>query len=165
MKTRGLIAAGLVLVLVASNVAIVQKERILGTGTPMLLPLATVDPRSLIQGDYMRLDYALTRTLDSTSHWPRDGAIVVTLDSLGVVQFVRRHQAAVPLARGEHLLRYRYRNGHYRVGTDAFHFQEGTANTYRRARYGELRVDDAGTSVLIGLRDASRVPMRQGGRS
>ncbi|MEP6619401.1 MAG: GDYXXLXY domain-containing protein [bacterium] len=159
MKTRALIAAGLVLVLVASNVAIVQKERVLSTGTPMLLRLATVDPRSLMQGDYMRLDYALTRTLDSTSHWPRDGVIVVTLDSLGVVQLVRRHETGVPLARGEHLLRYRFRTRHYRVGTDAFHFQEGSANHYRQARYGELRVDDAGTSVLIGLRDSARVPL------
>ena len=29
----------------------------------MLLELAPVDPRSLIQGDYMRLDYAIARDL------------------------------------------------------------------------------------------------------
>jgi uncharacterized membrane-anchored protein len=159
MKTRALVIGGLVLVLTLPNLAIVRKERVLASGTPMLLQLAPVDPRSLMQGDYMRLDYAIARALGG-DHSPLDqGKIVVSLDSVGVAHFVRRHDDGVPLAPGEHLLVYRLRNGRYRVGTDAFHFQEGRASRYQRARYGELRVADDGTSVLIGLRDGARAPL------
>ena len=155
-----LVAAGLVLVLAVPNALVVHKERLLAGGTPMLLELAPVDPRSLIQGDYMRLDYALSRQIaDSQAAWPRSGEIVVALDDLGVARFVRRHRPGTPLRRGEHLLTYRWRNGRIRVGTDAFHFQEGHAGRYQGARYGELRVARSGTSVLVGLRDSARAPL------
>ena len=71
---KALLAAGLVLVLAVPNALVVQKERLLASGTPMLLELAPVDPRSLIQGDYMRLDYAVVRQkADSNGQGPRAG--------------------------------------------------------------------------------------------
>ncbi len=155
---HGLVLGGLLLVLGAINLLIADKERLTARGTPMLLELAPVDPRSLIQGDYMRLDYAITRQHNG-SGWPRDGHVVVTVDADDVARFVRRHDDT-PLRPGEHLLRYRIRDDSLRLGTDAFFFQEGHAATYAPARYGELRVDDAGTSVLVGLRDAARQPLR-----
>ena len=152
-----LVVVGLVLTLAVPNALVVQKERLLTRGTPMLLELAPVDPRSLIQGDYMSLDYALARQVaDRQSQWPRTGQLVVRLDDRGVAQFVRRHEPGTSLRPGEHLLTYRRRRGRMRVGTDAFHFQEGHAPRYQRARYGEVRVSSSGTSVLVGLRDSSR---------
>jgi uncharacterized membrane-anchored protein len=154
---RALVAGGLVLALAVPNALVVQKERLVASGTTMLLELAPVDPRSLIQGDYMALDYAISRQIaDGRQTWPRTGEIVVTLDEQGVARFVRRHEPAVPLRPGEHLLTYRRRRGRVRIGTDAFHFQEGHAPRYQRARYGEVRVAPSGTSVLVGLRDSSR---------
>jgi uncharacterized membrane-anchored protein len=160
MTRRLLILGGLVLALALPDLAIARKERLLASGTPMLLELAPVDPRSLMQGDYMRLDYALTRNLRLVDSWPRDGRIVVSLDSAGVAHFVRREETGMSLAPGERLLQYRRRGGRIRVGTDAFHFQEGLANRFAGARYGDLRVDDEGTSLLVGLRSAELVPLR-----
>jgi uncharacterized membrane-anchored protein len=155
-----LVAAGLVVVLVVPNALVVQKERLLADGTTMLLELAPVDPRSLIQGDYMRLDYAISREIaGSEAVWPRTGQLVVALDDKGVARFVRRHDEGTPLRSGEQLLVYRYRGGAIRVGTDAFHFQEGHAHRYVGARYGELRVAKSGTSVLVGLRDEALRPL------
>ena len=74
----------------------------------------------------------------------------------GVAQFQRRDQGE-PLATGEHRLTYRIRKGRLRVGVDAFYFQEGLADTYQPARYGEMRVAADGTSLLVGLRDADGV--------
>jgi uncharacterized membrane-anchored protein len=152
---NALIFGGLVLALAVPNVAIVQKERLLATGTPMLIELAPVDPRSLIQGDYMRLDYAIARELAGRAQWPRDGQLVVRLDDNGVAQVARRHDGA-PLGPREHLLRYRKRGSRVGIGSNAFFFQEGHANRYVGARYGELRVDRDGASVLVGLRDSTR---------
>jgi uncharacterized membrane-anchored protein len=157
---RALIAGGLVLALTLPNVAIWRKERTLASGTPMLLELAPVDPRSLMQGDYMRLDYAIGRSITEQQGWPRDGLLVVRLDSAGVARYVRRYDEGSPLAGGEALLRYRKRDDRVRVGSDAFHFQEGRADHFAKARYGELRVDARGTSVLVGLRDDRRAPLR-----
>lgn len=166
-----LVLGGLVLVLLVPNYAIVQKERLLANGKLMLLELAPVDPRSLIQGDYMRLDYAVARGLSGPGGRlddaarpvpavPRDGHIVVQLDDRGIASFVRWHRPEVPLAPGEHLLQYRRRGSTIRIATDAFYFQEGHATRYDRARYGELRVDESGGSVLVGLRDSLQRPLR-----
>jgi uncharacterized membrane-anchored protein len=155
-----LVVVGLVLVLAVPNALVLHKERLLAEGTPVLLQLAPVDPRSLIQGDYMRLDYAIMRQIaDGQQHWPRTGQIVVALDENGVARFVRRHDGRTPLGAREHLLTYRRRRGRIRVGTDAFHFQEGQARRYQGARYGEVRVGPSGTSVLVGLRDSTRKAM------
>lgn len=156
-----LIFGGLALVLGAANSAIVDKELLRARGTTVLVDLAPVDPRSLMQGDYMRLDYALARSADVRGGfgWPRTGRIVVRIDGRGVAQFVRRHEGEA-LASGERLLAYRVRGNRLRIGSDAFFFEEGTASRYIDARYGELRVDDDGESVLVGVRDAelNRLP-------
>lgn len=155
-----LVLGGLVVVLVAANAAVLDRERVIAAGTPVLLELAPVDPRSLIQGDYMRLDYAITRQLiDSQAAWPRTGQIVVALDENGVARFVRRHDGRTPVSGGEQLLAYGRKHGRIQIGTDAFHFQEGHAAAYATARYGELRVARSGTNVLVGLRDSSRVAL------
>ena len=159
MIRQALVIGGLVLVLGVTNLQIAQKERLLGEGASILLQLAPVDPRSLIQGDYMALDYAIAREVQGRDGWPRDGQIVVIPDADGVARFVRRHEGAVPLAPAERLLHYRMRDGRVRIGTNAFYFQEGHADRYSAARYGELKVDATGTSLLVGLRDASRRPL------
>ncbi len=169
MKTL-LVFGGLPLVLLVPNYAIVQKERLLQDGTVILLELAPVDPRSLIQGDYMRLEYAIARDLSGqrglpnvepvVPRVPRDGHVVVRLDDQGVASFVRWHDERTPLAPGEHLLRYRRRDNRIRIATDAFYFQEGHAQRYERAKYGELRLDASGESVLTGLRDSLQRPLR-----
>ena len=73
MKRRLLIMWGVAaLVLVVTNVLIFQKERLLASPQGILLELAPVDPRSLIQGDYMALAYAITREVpeqDLPSRW------------------------------------------------------------------------------------------------
>jgi uncharacterized membrane-anchored protein len=156
---NAVIFGGLAFALLGPTVLIVQKESLLATGKPVLLELAPVDPRSLMQGDYMVLDYAISRDRGSSQEWPRDGHLVLRLDEHGAGQFVRFHDPGTPLAPGEFLLRYRVRDGRVRLGAEAFFFQEGHAQRYEGARYGELRVAPNGTSVLVGLRNKEREPL------
>ncbi len=137
-------------VLLAMNLLIVQKESVLRSGTRMYLRLAPRDPRSLMQGDYMVLNYEMTDRFRRDG--PReDGHLVVKVDADDVAQFVRVHDRT-PLAAGERLLRYRVRD-QVRLGAESYFFQEGHADRYSQARYGELRVAPSGESVLVGLRD------------
>lgn len=154
------ILGGLVLILGVVNWQIAAKERVLRDGERLLIELAPVDPRSLMQGDYMRLEYRIARDLSyQHADWPADGHLVVANDADGVARFVRLDRPGVPLGVAEHLLRYRRREGRIKIGTDAFFFQEGQSDRYRDARYGELRVDASGESLLIGLRDRNRQPI------
>lgn len=156
---NAVIFGGLVFALLGPTALIIQKESLLATGKPVLLELAPVDPRSLMQGDYMVLDYAILRAQGWGKNWPHDGRLVLLLDKQGVGQFVRFHDPSIPLAPDELLLRYRMRDGRVRLGAEAFFFQEGQARHFESARYGELRVAPNGTSVLVGLRDKDREPL------
>lgn len=149
MRRTAVILGGLALVLCAMLWSIASKEQVLHEGRRVLLALAPVDPRSLMQGDYMQLAYAL----ESLPHegWPADGHLVLTQGRDDVARFVRRH-AGEPLQPGEFLLRYRIRERRLRLGAESFFFQEGQAERYAGARYGELRVEPGGGSVLVGLR-------------
>ncbi|NYT64359.1 GDYXXLXY domain-containing protein [Alcaligenaceae bacterium] len=51
------VLGGLLLILAVVNNGIYQREKILSTGASVVLELAPVDPRSLMQGDYMTLNF------------------------------------------------------------------------------------------------------------
>ncbi|MGN6152820.1 MAG: GDYXXLXY domain-containing protein [Lysobacteraceae bacterium] len=55
---NALLWGGLLLALAVVNHGVVKRERIRAEGRPLLLALAPVDPRALMQGDYMALSYA-----------------------------------------------------------------------------------------------------------
>ena len=149
---------GTIVVAAACNGLIYQKEQTLTHGRQVFLKLAPVDPRSLIQGDYMRLGYDLADQLRATK-LPPDGHLIVQLDAQGVGTTARLADGK-PLAANETLLRYRNRNG-LRLGAESFFFQEGQAQTYTQAKYGELRVDASGDSVLVGLRGEDLAVLKQ----
>ena len=140
--------------LVVANLAIVGKERVLRGGRTVRLELAPVDPRSLIQGDFMALRYVLTREVsrERSSERSADGRIVVTLDLNDVATFVRFDDGS-GVRGSEQLLRYRKRGESVRIASEAFFFEEGQEPLFRRARYGELRVDAGGNAVLVRLLD------------
>lgn len=141
-------------VLAIVNFGIYQRELLLTQGQIVLLELAPVDPRSLMQGDYMRLNFALAAQAFPFERRAAltDGHIVVALDAHRVGHF-RRLADGRPLAPDEIALRFRIRGGEPNFATNAFFFEEGQAGAYERAAYGEFRVAD-GEMILTGLRDA-----------
>lgn len=140
-------------VLVVCNALILQKHRIATHGDTMLLKLAPRDPRSLMQGDYMVLRYEIAAQIPSRDIGPERGTIVVQTNPQGIATFLRVHDGK-PLGPGEHLLKYwRGRDGALSLGAESFFFQEGKAEQFARAQYGELKVALDGSSVLTGLRN------------
>ena len=158
MRKALVIAAG-VIVLAVVIWSIAARERIVTDGKVVLLDLAPIDPRSLMQGDYMALRFAIAApVLQAASAAGRsDGRAVVHIGSDGVGTF-RRLDDGTALAPDEIALRYRLREGQVKIATNAFFFEEGRASDYTGARYGELRVAD-GDAILTRLRNAKREPM------
>jgi uncharacterized membrane-anchored protein len=148
-----LIACGASLALV--NYSIASKERLLAEGRVVYLELAPVDPRSLMQGDYMALRFKMANDAsgDAISAARQDGRIVAALDARGIASYRRLHDGKPP-ASNEMLLRYRVRERHIKFATNAFFFQEGTGKRYEAARYGMFRVAEDGELLLTDLRGA-----------
>lgn len=179
---KGMVASvllGTVLVLGVANVAIVQKERILSDGQTVLLELAPVDPRSLMQGDYMSLNFALSQNLSALS-WglPKDVlakmdaqqwvVVAVQLDANKVAQLKgvyleqdgqeRLWTEEGPVAEPSDVMRLRMRRhrSNWTPGTDAWFFAEGSADRFDAARYGEFAVVEGGQSLLRAMLDEDR---------
>lgn len=157
---RRLILAGLLLALALVNVSIWQKESLLRDGEIIYLDLAPVDPRSLMQGDYMILSFQLARSLrqrlgsdGSGRAEPGNGRIRVTVDERGVATLAGLYDGG-ELAANERLVAYRVRNNRVKLASNAFFFQEGHGDFYEGARYGQFRVAADGELLLTGLYDA-----------
>jgi uncharacterized membrane-anchored protein len=145
-----------VIILTVINIEIAGKERIVRNGATMLLRLAPMDPRSLMQGDYMALRYAIASAVAPAAKQAKlsDGNAVVTLDDNGEARFVRI-DSGQGLQQGEYFLRFRKRGESVRLASDAFFFEERTGRDFVGARYGEVRVNASGDAVLTGLLDSS----------
>jgi uncharacterized membrane-anchored protein len=154
MRKVIVVLAGLAL-LVVVNVTILARERLVEEGTIVLLELAPVDPRSMMQGDFMALRFKVARDafpLTTPRTAAQDGRLVLARDARSVAAF-RRLDDGGPLATDELRMRYRLRNGMPKLATNAWFFEEGHAADYAKARYGEFRVSPDGEAILTGLRD------------
>ena len=129
-----------------------SQEIRLQSSSPVLLRLVPVDPRSLLQGDFMRLRYQLEDELTPlASSRPPRGRLVVRPDDRGVAGFVRWYDPDRPLADGERLMRYRIVHGRLDLGHHTFFFEEGRGRDLAAARYAEIRLDGFGNGVLSAL--------------
>jgi uncharacterized membrane-anchored protein len=139
-----------------ANYSIYSRERLLAEGRIALLELAPVDPRSLMQGDYMALNFRVANEVFGrrAKEGLTDGRIVLQVDARGVAAF-RRFDDGTPLAADELRIRYRVRADQVKFATNAYFFQEGTAKEYERARYGEFRVAPDGECLLTNMRGAN----------
>jgi uncharacterized membrane-anchored protein len=150
-----LIVMGLILFLVNTN--IYQKEQVLENGKLVLLKLAPVDPRSLMQGDYMRLRFSIeSNLLDNNKSTEKktanQGLFIVDLNehSVGTFNGIFSEQE---IKNNQLKMQFRIRDNRIQLATHAFFFEEGTAKQYEAAQYGEFRVAENGELLLNNLRD------------
>lgn len=144
------------LILGVINFGIWQNEKLIENGETVLLELIPVDPRSLMQGDYMALRFAIADAiygaLDNKSENITD-SVIVQLDAQQRASFVALDQQQA-LQEGQLRLQFRLRNGEVKFATNAFFFQEGSGEIYEQAKYGLFRVGTQGNLLLTHLVDA-----------
>jgi uncharacterized membrane-anchored protein len=138
--------------------AIQGHERTLRHGELVLLRLAPVDPRSLMQGDYMALRLAVDAELASVSgetespKQSRPSLAYFTLDESRRAEFAGTGESPRHAA-GQISMRIRILEGRATVGPNAFFFQEGTGELFETAQWGGFRVAADGTALLVSLHD------------
>lgn len=162
-RQLALLLSGLA-ILAGINATVWRYEHAMSSGEVVLLRLAPVDPRSLMQGDYMRLNYEIARELTS-----RDARATQDKGSDTLVIRLDAHQVATlvvdgkpdRLASDERLLQVHQSERQWQIGPDAYFFEEGTGEQYETARYGEFRLQADGKTLLVGLRDEAYQPIGQ----
>lgn len=160
------VALSVVATLVAAQVAIRDKERLIAQGRPLYVRLAPVDPRSLMQGDFMRLNFNLpdaaaradTGLLNALNG--QRPFVVARVDARGVATLHRLHTSGQALAPNEQAIELTPKNGQWTLVTDAWFFREGEAERWQRAAFGEFRVGADGRALLVGLADEGLKPIR-----
>ncbi|WP_421254632.1 GDYXXLXY domain-containing protein [Aeromonas sp. 600948] len=162
-RQLALLLSGLA-ILAGINATVWRYEHAMSSGEVVLLRLAPVDPRSMMQGDYMRLNYEIARELTS-----RDARATQDKGSDTLVIRLDAHQVATlvvdgkpdRLASDERLLQVHQSERQWQIGPDAYFFEEGTGEQYETARYGEFRLQADGKTLLVGLRDEAYQPIGQ----
>lgn len=157
-KTVLMLAFGAI-ILGVFNVGIQARERILREGETVLLELAPRDPRSIMQGDYMRLNYRIGNDARETAkNLPdniRRGDLVIRVDENNIGRF-ERIDDGTELHPSEKRVRFHRSGSWVRVMPDSFMFQEGHREYYDEAKYGMFRFDGADSYLLTGLADENR---------
>ena len=148
MKTLT-IWCGALLALGLLSFATYKKEQTLAAGETVYLKLAPVDPRSLMQGDYMVLRYEISNQLRKHELQPIGGRVILHIDPQGVATLADA-EGDRPLKEGERYLAYKNRRGAV-FGLESFFFQEGKGGELAEAEYAEIRLSPDGGAILVDL--------------
>ena len=172
--------ATLVGILIFANMNIAKFEDVLNNGKPIILKLAPVDPRSLMQGDYMALNYEILNQVNEQRRKEQEdnrqaGAnpweikelrqeklyLLVKNDPDRVAQFCRL-ETQIPTrfddCEAEVYLPLNATYWQPQLPSHSYFFAEGKGSYYARALYGEYRFKD-GTALLFRLLDDGFNPL------
>ncbi len=144
------------------NLGIRDKETLIAQGRPVYVELAPVDPRSLMQGDYMRLAFRLpdASALDAYQLLgARRPQVAARLDARGVATLDRVLAHGSEPEPGELRIELTPKDGDWVLVTDGWFFAEGEAERWAKARYGEFRVEADGRALLVGMADEALRPI------
>lgn len=139
---------------------IYQKKTLLKSGETIYFEIAPADPRSLMQGDYMTIRYALENEIEKTTVSPTSnhGYLVIAYDNQSVGHF-KRIYAGEPLAANERLLQFRYQANHFpkwNIKPHTFFFQEKFQSDFQKASYAIFHYNGAKNYLLVGLADKDK---------
>lgn len=169
----GLVGVFLIALLGAVNYKVQQFEDVLATGKPVVLKIAPADPRSLMQGDYMVLNYAILSELQQSqfSSESNESNETTGIDELSpsgkkayiLVHLDKNHVATLCEAQSEiptdfkHCtpnvyLPIRYKGWSPELPSQDYFFAEGKGEYYAQSEYAEYRFKD-GILLLARLLD------------
>jgi uncharacterized membrane-anchored protein len=156
----GLVIAGLLLCAYRFGTGVSNAEEIRAEGQEILLDIGPRDPRALLLGDYMALNYTADSFPPRDEEVARGVAILKIVD--GVAKFDRLSKEGDSLGVDEVRMRYRQHTSRWRgytYGGDRYYFQSGTAEKYEDAAFAIFKVMPDGRALLSGLADAEKTPI------
>lgn len=150
-----------VLSIVLFTIVIVSNEQHLKKSEAIYIELKPVDPRSLMQGDYMQLNYELyLPELANSNQQPdfiRNKAHILAYVKLDAMRRVSSTSFQPETGAVQKLILknpHNYFEALY-PSTESFLFAEGLGECYENAKYAEFKVNDQGKAILAGLKNAN----------
>ena len=148
---------------------ILKNEQHLKQSESIYIRLAPVDPRSLIQGDYMALNYDLGFSglpeQNNQTDIPLNDTVIKNKSSVVAYVALDAHRRVVKTSFEPRLLEMYPSTSHRIVlknpdnhldtlypASNSFLFAEGLAECYEAAQYAEFKVDQQGNAILASLR-------------
>ncbi|WP_299744502.1 GDYXXLXY domain-containing protein [uncultured Rossellomorea sp.] len=142
-----------------------SNETLLQNGETIILELQPVDPRSLLQGDYMELNYTISQLEDTSIH--DNGPVTIVLrknaqgihEYTGVYSFNEKWNAPYEKKPGDVLLNGKVtsswdNNAQITYGIEHFFIPEGTGlEVEGKVKAAVVKVSDKGNGILVRLRD------------
>lgn len=148
---------------------ILKNEQHLKQSDSIYIRLAPVDPRSLIQGDYMVLNYDLSfwglPEQNYQTDIPTNDIVIKNKSSVIAYVALDDRRRVVKTSFDQRLLE-KYPSSSHRIvlknsdnrldrlypASNSFLFTEGLAECYQAAQYAEFKVDEKGNAILASLR-------------
>lgn len=137
---------------------ILRYEHHLGQAQSIYAELKPVDPRSLLQGDYMVLNYDLNLHDMSEQDIKNKSSLIgyVYLDAHR--RIIKTNLDFTRFNEGEKAIKLVLKNPNNQLDSlypaaNSFLFSEGLATCYNDAEYAHLRVNSNGKALLVGLVD------------
>lgn len=149
-----------VLILGALNYAVYDKNNIKQQGEIIYLQLRPVDPRALMQGDYMALAYGLELKpkIDLQKKQVHKKYMIIAPDINNVAQYVNLIESKnefKPIG-NQKIIKITYQYHQPVIKPNAFFFQEGHGQIYEKAKYGIFKFKGTDIYILDGLADENK---------
>ena len=159
-NNKWLAIATILTAIIAINYNISKKEDLIENGEVLLFKLAPVDPRSIMQGDYMRLRFDLeSKIVTAMDLWNVDntlvksnGHVIIEKGEDNIVSFLDIYKDQ-NLKENHRLIPFKIRGRKVTFTTNAFYFEEGKASHFQKAEYGEFKMSDDGDILLVHMVD------------
>ncbi|MCF6343329.1 MAG: GDYXXLXY domain-containing protein [Devosiaceae bacterium] len=136
-----------ILIIAAFIFSISGKEKIISDGKTIYLALAPVDPRSIMQGDYMRLRYEIET--EKTKN--KTGYLILELDDKNIASFVKFDDGTI-ITLKQIMFKYIAKGSRVNIAPSSFLFQQGLREIYQTAEYGIFKITGK-QHLLVGLAD------------
>ena len=137
---------------------VLSNDKLLSEGKVITLELAPVDPRSLIQGDYVRLQYQIGTVELSEERNKGRAYLLLKENEVGIYQTTKIlnrkiDPTKISLAADEVIITGKY-NGYDQIifGIESYFVPEGTGlEVERNAKFAKVAVSKKGDSILLSV--------------
>ncbi|WP_377888941.1 GDYXXLXY domain-containing protein [Alkalihalobacillus sp. R86527] len=134
-------------------------EWIVQNGSEIKLKLAPIDPRSMLQGDYVRLRYDISNLDDTTDIQGRKKVkVVLVKNEEGYYEYSGYYQVGgewnkgyKPLKTDVFIKGILNSNGSAHYGIESFFIEEGSGEEYEAMNYAIVKVGSNGNAILTEL--------------
>ena len=148
-------------VLTSVNMKMMQYNAVLNEGESVILEIEPIDPRSLLQGDYMVLNYTILNNIERQDDFPKKFYALIQRNEQGIVDICRMSDTVPTDFSGcapNVYLPLKTDGWQTRLPSQDYFFPSGKEKYYSTAAYAEYRFKD-GVLLLARLLDEHLKPL------